>query len=254
LLGARRVGALLETMLDPGALDQLNVEQKESIRSLGEKLLRWQRLARNRSFDEMFEVVLRESGLVTAVLREPDSVVRFRRFERLFREVKRLVRDHADFSLRDFLAYLDVVSEHGASLRERNSGFVPKAVRLMTAHGAKGKEFDFVFVAGVSDGHWGNRRARQLIRLPARLVETPTEQAAGLSKESGDNDDERRLFYVAVTRARKEVFISFSKLGGEGKPQLPSQFIEEVLPELRAEGASDRYEQLFLEEHFISSS
>ncbi|HRY62348.1 MAG TPA: PD-(D/E)XK nuclease family protein, partial [Candidatus Paceibacterota bacterium] len=93
------------------------------------------------------------------------------------------------------------------------------AVHLMTAHRSKGLEFDHVYILGLYDGHWGNRRTKKHFKLPL-----------GASTDGG-NDDERRLFYVALTRAKKDIFLSYSKKDKEGKLLLPSQFIEEIDPQ-----------------------
>jgi DNA helicase-2/ATP-dependent DNA helicase PcrA len=85
------------------------------------------------------------------------------------------------------------------------------AVRLTTVHQAKGLEFDVVFVIGLAEGQFPLRRAI----------------------EEGDVEEERRLFYVAVTRARDELYLCHPRVSTKGGPVMsspPSRFIEE-LPE-----------------------
>ncbi|RME71559.1 MAG: ATP-dependent helicase [Verrucomicrobia bacterium] len=83
------------------------------------------------------------------------------------------------------------------------------AVRLTTVHQAKGLEFDVVFVIGLSEGQFPLRRAI----------------------EAGDVEEERRLFYVAVTRARDELYLCHPRVSGRGGPMMhapASQFIQEI--------------------------
>lgn len=83
------------------------------------------------------------------------------------------------------------------------------AVRLTTVHQAKGLEFDVVFVIGLSEGQFPLRRAI----------------------EAGDVEEERRLFYVAVTRARDELYLCHPRVSAKGGPVMsapPSQFLQEV--------------------------
>jgi DNA helicase-2/ATP-dependent DNA helicase PcrA len=89
-----------------------------------------------------------------------------------------------------------------------------EAIKLTTVHQAKGLEYDVVFVIGLADGQFPGRR----------------------SIEAGDVEEERRLFYVAVTRARNELYLTYPKVatrGGPGGMMLtPSRFILELSTEL----------------------
>ncbi|MBP7141550.1 MAG: ATP-dependent helicase [Opitutaceae bacterium] len=97
------------------------------------------------------------------------------------------------------------------------------AVRLTTVHQAKGLEYAVVFVIGLADGLFPGRR----------------------SIEAGDVEEERRLFYVAVTRARDELYLCFPKVNPRGGPNgminVPSRFLQEL--------SSDLYEPLRLKHH-----
>ncbi|MGD1029660.1 MAG: ATP-dependent helicase [Opitutaceae bacterium] len=87
------------------------------------------------------------------------------------------------------------------------------AVRLTTIHQAKGLEFSAVFLIGLADGLMPLRR----------------------SVESGDIEEERRLFYVAVTRARDELYLCYPKVSAKGGPTMlmpPSRFLQELSPDL----------------------
>ena len=94
----------------------------------------------------------------------------------------------------------------------------------MSAHKAKGLEFPHVFVIGAIDGAWGERvRGKsRLIRYPANLPLEPT----------GATYDERlRLFFVAVTRAKNTLEISFARSGDNGKETLIASFLSDQTPE-----------------------
>lgn len=92
-----------------------------------------------------------------------------------------------------------------------------RAVQVMTAHKSKGREFDIIFIPGMLDRAWGNNISRDGIPLPH------------LFKDDHDkNEDERRLFFVALTRARKEIFLSYARTDFSGKEKNPSQFWHEV--------------------------
>jgi DNA helicase-2/ATP-dependent DNA helicase PcrA len=182
----------------------------------------WKKASENEPFLQFFELVVRESGLLASLEHSSFHVEKFDKLVRLFDEIKAHVERNPYFTLEHYRDFLTILTEHGMTLDAR-SRHVPNAVRLMTAHKAKGLEFDHVFVTGMYDGHWGGKRSRKSLVLPYRTT----------SKETGDDtDDERRLLFVAITRARKTVSISYSAQAPDGKERVPSQFLEEIRSEL----------------------
>ena len=116
----------------------------------------------------------------------------------LKRAVKSAAKD-ADASLEDFLAQAALFTNLDG--KEKSA-----AIKLMTVHAAKGMEFSHVFICGLNEGVF-----------PSRLVDTPE-----------DMDEERRLAYVAMTRARERLFLSGSK-GAAGEIfKYPSRFVFDV--------------------------
>jgi len=117
-------------------------------------------------------------------------------------------------------------------------GPAPDAVSVLTVHRAKGLEFPVVHLTGCVDGRFPSRDRRERIPLPRSLRPTGTDPAAAALAE------ERRLFYVALTRARDELVLSWSELaGGEGgRRRRPSPFLEEALDEGPAPPAGPRAE------------
>lgn len=123
-------------------------------------------------------------------------------------------------TIRTFLDFLRLQRESGSTITsiQPASRDGSGAVNLMTAHKAKGLEFATVYIIGAVDSAWGERaRSRsRLIRYPENLPLQPP----------GDTIDDRlRLFYVAMTRARKDLCISYSTSDDTGKSQLRAGFL-----------------------------
>jgi DNA helicase-2/ATP-dependent DNA helicase PcrA len=125
-------------------------------------------------------------------------------------ELKGLVGFAAQFSeIQEFLAQITLLN---GETSDKHVEPDTEAVKLTTIHQAKGLEYDVVFLIGAADGQFPGYR----------------------TIESGDFEEERRLFYVAVTRAKNELYLSFPRVaarpGPGGLMLAPSRFIQE-LPE-----------------------
>lgn len=123
-------------------------------------------------------------------------------------------------TIRTFLDFLRLQRESGGTITsvQPAPGEHTDAVHLMTAHKSKGLEFDTVYITGAVDSAWGERaRSRsRLISYPENLPLMPP----------GDTlDDRLRLFYVAMTRARKNLIISYPATDDSGKSQLAASFL-----------------------------
>jgi len=121
-----------------------------------------------------------------------------------------------------FLGELSAQQIPGDTLAER--GLRPEGVRLLTAHRAKGLEWDVVVIPGVQEQSWPDLRRRGSLLEPDRLtvegVDDPLPPSALLAEE-------RRLFYVAVTRARRRLVVS-SVMANDADGTRPSRFVGEL--------------------------
>lgn len=104
-------------------------------------------------------------------------------------------------------------------------------VKLMTVHASKGLEFKYVFIAGLEDGLFPHERQ-------------------GESKAGEDSEEERRLFYVALTRAREKVFLSFADfrtIFGSRQINIPSEFIADIPTDIiEAEGEKGAIKTIYI--------
>ncbi|MET7705382.1 ATP-dependent DNA helicase [Micromonospora sp. NPDC005413] len=114
------------------------------------------------------------------------------------------------------------------------------AVRLLTAHAAKGLEWDLVAVAGVQEGIWPDLRLRGSLLGSERLVDVLAGRSVGgaraanvVGQTSALLDEERRLFHVAISRARHRLLVSAvasAAVGGDDHEEQPSRFLHELGP------------------------
>ncbi len=135
--------------------------------------------------------------------------------------VEKLLEDASLASDQDSL----MISEEKKEKKEVN------AIKLMTVHASKGLEFKYVFVSGMEDGLFPHQR-----------------QGNGQSGE--DSEEERRLFYVAITRAKEKLFLSFANfrtIFGSRNINAPSEFISDIPADLlEKEGEASGIKTIYL--------
>lgn len=204
-----------EVLSDQSQRDNVAFENPEQIRDIFEMLSELSVMAKNRNVLDVFESTIHETGYLRQLLASPNAGERIYRLDQLFEEAGKAAARHNYFSLDQFLDHIDLIERYNLTIKAREGQIKKDAVRLMTAHKSKGLEFEEVFIIGVTDRKWGNRHSRTLFKLPV----LGTEQSI---------DDERRLLYVALTRAKHRAHISYTRERADGGAQIPSQFLSEI--------------------------
>jgi len=182
-------------------LDKLKPKTKISLKNILELFKKWRLDLKNKKHYEAMEIILDESGY-SKMLKEKKDFESENRLE----NIKELIRGMQEFeNLNDFL-------EHVALATSIDQDWNGEKVNLMTMHAAKGLEFDVVFLPGWEEGLFPHQKSLE---------------------EKGDFalEEERRLAYVGITRAKKEAYISFSMgrvFHGEWMDSIPSRFIDEL--------------------------
>ncbi len=240
-----------DTVLEAAGID--DPAARAALTALFAKFSSWKRAAENQGAADAFETIVRESGFLAHLLRHPSATEELAKLHALFDLLKSFVERKRDYTLAEFFAHLDLMGEHGVALKNAGTLRLPGRVRLMTAHRAKGQEFDYVFIMNAVDRKWGSRFHRETIKIPDAvyrvLAAAPDAAVAAPATEardeaaSDDDADERNVFYVALTRARREVFVTLARTDREGKEQLPSKFIAELRDDLLAPYDAAPYER-----------
>ncbi|PCI19592.1 hypothetical protein COB64_03560 [Candidatus Wolfebacteria bacterium] len=213
---------LFDIIKSSSMLAKVGVESEKEIRSLYKKLSKLVTISKNSDVTTFFEHFIQDSGFLAYILGKDAISDRFDVLNSFFAEVKSIVETHPDAKLADFMNYLNTLSSHGILIKKRGDGRNENSVRLMTVHKSKGQEFDYVYIVGAYNGHFGNKRKVNPLEI------LPSVFSNEVSDSKNNNDDERRLFYVALTRAREGISLTYTRQSDSGKEQLPSQFIEEI--------------------------
>lgn len=215
--------SVYELLANSKLLEKVNLLNSDRLFEVFGQLKKWKSQSVNENIERLFAEVVNDSGLRDWILKKPNSMEILDKVTGLFEEIKQKTDKNPLFSLTDFLSYLELLQTHEILIKKQVKTILKNAVRLMTAHKSKGLEFDYVYIIKAFDGHWGNQRKRpQYLKLPWNYL------GIKLNLDLDENEDERRLFYVSLTRARKGMTITYSLRGLDGKEQIPSQFIDEI--------------------------
>ncbi len=151
--------------------------------------------------------------------------------------IRRRLREHAvDMTAPKLAEFLDFIRQNRDTNTQitsyRHIGEDNHAVRLLSAHGSKGLEFDHVFIVNATDPMWGEKATGRSssITFPPHLR---------LRQNSDSYDERLRLFYVAMTRARHGLYISYATENDSAKETLPAAFLIDSKLEQHEEPVSD---------------
>lgn len=202
---------LYDSIMDLTQTDELRPKVKTTLMKLLDDFDRWRSLLGVQSHPEVAAQLLDESGymLMWQTSKAPEAPGRVE-------NLKELISGMGEYeNLPEFL-------EHVALVLENQAGGQQECVTIMTLHGAKGLEFDHVFLPGWEEGLFPSQRTMD---------------------ENGMKglEEERRLAYVGITRARKQAYISYAanrRMYGNWISAVPSRFVNE-LPQDVVEAQSD---------------
>lgn len=197
------IGQGFETFQKYHPLQDVTALEFEVIKQVVDHLENWGARDAATPLNTWLEQVLQESGFLEWVLKQPTRVEMLNSLNALFREVQKLVSASSTTHVEDFLNMIDTLQEHHLQLTLEDLNVSIDAVHVSTVHKAKGREWEYVFLIKCLDGKWGNTRQRNLLPLPTGILEQT--DVSDLER----NADDRRLFYVAMTRAKKQCFFSY---------------------------------------------
>ena len=185
--------------------------------------------------------VLEQSGVLTWVSKQEDAPYLIANLRAITDEAKRVQTGKPELRITDILSHLKSYQDLGISLRSKLVR-MQDAVHVLTAHQAKGQEFKTVFIVHAAHGNWSGKRNIQKLKLPQKI---------GVWEEK--EEDARRLFYVALTRAKENLFITTSNIYTGGfsgtdereRAAVPALFIGEmreyITPTERIEERADEF-------------
>ncbi len=216
--------SLFDTLAQTTAVPGLQAETHNKISTLLEALKRHSLLNKSLHASEIFVHIVKDLGIEDAVKEETMQAAENREFiEQFYKKIENFSQTNDDKSLHNFLLLLDLEQEAGNDGEIKfNPDSGPESIKVMTIHSAKGLEFKYVFVINMVDQRFPTREKSDAIEIPTALIKDI------LPEGDFHLQEERRLFYVAITRAKTNLYLTWAKDYGGTREKKPSVFLAET--------------------------
>jgi len=210
-------------------LPYLQAKDQEQLVKITELLLKLLQKGTRQSAIQVLYTFLEESGYLK-VLSQINSVKdeeQLSNITRFFNRLKKMTGDYGEVTVREALNNINLALELGDSPKVQDFDFKEEnAVNILTTHSAKGLEFKVVFLSNLVVDRFPTRRRGDKLPIPEALIKEK------LPEGNYHLQEERRLFYVGMTRAEDRLFFSYADLYSGGKRQRKlSPFVSEALGE-----------------------
>lgn len=241
---AKRINRPLHTILErleaEPNLEEVSHESRATIAELLKDLSGYVELALRRSPGEVLYAFLQESGWIRRLARRAsasaeEELGNLARFFNIVRSAEGVLRENR---VPQFVKHLDLLMEAGDDPATAEADSDADAVNVLTVHRAKGLEFPVVFLVSLVEGRFPWSRRSEAIPLPDALVKDL------LPEGDFHIQEERRLFYVGMTRARDELHLTSAEDYGGVRRRKVSRFVLEALDLARDTVAVTRVDPL----------
>ncbi|PKL72714.1 hypothetical protein CVV26_00400 [Candidatus Kuenenbacteria bacterium HGW-Kuenenbacteria-1] len=221
----RKNWSLFETLNKAVILGGFSKETIEQTNKLLGFIQKHSQLAREKSVSKVVFAFLEDTGylklLIQSECKKNEDSINF--LNQFFKKIEEFERNNIDKSIKNFKEELELILEagdEGALKDDLKEG--PEAVKVMTIHGAKGLEFKYVFIVNLVDRRFPTIEKKESIELSNALIKEI------IPKGDIHLEEERRLFYVAMTRAKMGLFFTSAEDYGGQRSKKLSRFLDEI--------------------------
>lgn len=219
--------SIFHAMKQMALIPSLSTESVERITEILEQIEVLQEQAKRIPVSELFVSIVKTNGLLASIRMKPEIVQQdeFALLQQFYQRLKTFERANIHKHLVDFLDEFEQEREAGetGSLKaDIEDG--PDVVNIMTIHASKGLEFRYVFVVNLVEQRFPSTNRRDAILFPEHITLGDDKRP----EKDRHIEEERRLFYVAITRAKEGIFLLSSDDYGGARKRKPSRFLQEV--------------------------
>lgn len=233
----RKGQSLIEALKASVLLTELSTDGQKRINELLELFTRLREAARRQPVSEFFMTLMKETGLLADVrlLSEVEQKESFEILQQFYERLKKFEANNDDKTLHHFVAEFEHEREAGESGSLKTDVEIgPEVVNIMTVHASKGLEWPYVFIANLVEQRFPSTNRSEALPLPDALL-------SELPSSDHHLEEERRLFYVALTRAKKRAYLLSAENYGGSRARKVSRFVKELgfEPQITTYGVSN---------------
>ncbi|MES2023443.1 MAG: UvrD-helicase domain-containing protein [Patescibacteria group bacterium] len=221
---ARGIGKTTLVKLFGGEKENLPIKMQIKIQNFYETLEEIREKIQTSKASDVIKFTVKKSGIEHELLEGGEEELE--RLENI-KELATLALKYDNLEegagIEKLLEDASLASDQDSIMITENKKEKKEGVKLMTVHASKGLEFKYVFITGLEDGLFPH-------------------QKFGETKSGEDSEEERRLFYVALTRARSKLFLSYANfrtIFGSRQINSPSEFLSDIPPDILEKGDED---------------
>jgi len=203
----------------------------QSVKEVSNMLEDLVKASANTTLQQLLERITQRAGVLSYIMDSTEKPWLMQVLNAFFNHLKEENKRNPDLTLEAWLANMETMKKNRLPVPLYKLTASDEGVNMVTAHGAKGSEFAYVFVIGCYKNIWDdkNNSGRYNYRMPDNLV--------SINRTATDLEESRRLFYVAITRAKTHLQLSYPLKDDKDKELTKSTFITELLEasDLKAE-------------------
>ena len=192
----------------------------------------WRTSSSDLSVSDLAYAILKDSGWMDQLYKEANNLsenptigLQIEALTRYFQTLKEFERVAGVPSVQNYLASLPALQAGGSDFEDASLDISDSLVNVLSVHRAKGLEWDTVYILDCTEGSFPLHSRGGTLALPTELRAAQTSADEHLAEE-------RRLMYVAATRAKRELILTYADKHGNGAARRPSRFLNELFDDL----------------------
>ena len=203
-------------------------EADNSLKKTSESLEFLLQESHNVTLQYLIELVIQKTGMLFYIMHHTEKPFLMQALNTFYNFLKDSCSKNPDMKLHDFIKMILLMQQDKIALPIYRITSTQNGVHLITAHSSKGSEYKYVFIINAMSDIWDINKSdkNHQYKYPDNLV--------GNGVETDSLEERRRLFYVAATRAKTHLTISYNQKDEKGKAKTQSTFIAEIVDEQQA--------------------